>query len=78
MLVEERAVPGAEQPMLGFATLTHAPIDRHLVVTDMLTGEERMWLNLYHARVLEIVGPRLEGAGDEAALDWLKTACAPL
>ncbi len=78
VLVEERAVPGAEQPMLGFATLTHAPIDRHLIVTDMLTGEERMWLNLYHARVLEIVGPQLESAGDEAALDWLKTACAPL
>ncbi|WP_336973674.1 aminopeptidase P family protein [Sphingobium aromaticiconvertens] len=74
VLVEERAVPGAEQPMLGFETLTYAPIDRALVVADLLTGEERMWLNLYHAKVLEIVGPQLNGA----ALDWLKQACAPI
>jgi Xaa-Pro aminopeptidase len=74
VLVEERAVPGAEQPMLGFETLTHAPIDRNLVVEDMLAGEERMWLNLYHAKVLEVVGPQLDGA----ALDWLKQACAAI
>jgi Xaa-Pro aminopeptidase len=74
VLVEERAIPGTEQPMLGFETLTYAPIDRALVVTDLLTGEERMWLNLYHAKVLEIVGPQLDGA----SLDWLKQACAPL
>jgi Xaa-Pro aminopeptidase len=28
----------------------------------------------YHARVLEIIGPRVDGE----ALDWLRRACAPL
>ena len=40
----------------------------------MLTDAEREWLNCYHARVLEVVGPKLEGA----ALAWLEGACAPL
>lgn len=74
VLVEPRDVPGAEREMLGFETLTFAPIDRHAIAVDLLTGEERAWLNAYHAKVVEIVGPQLEGD----ALDWLKAACAPL
>ena len=74
MLVEPRDVPGAEREMLGFETLTLAPIDRNAIAVDLLTGEERTWLNAYHAKVIEIVGPQLEGD----ALDWLKAACAPL
>ncbi|KXU30916.1 X-Pro aminopeptidase [Sphingobium sp. 22B] len=74
VLVEPRDVPGAEREMLGFETLTYAPIDRNAIATELLTDEERAWLDAYHARVLEIVGPQLEGG----ALDWLKAACAPL
>ncbi len=36
--------------MMGFETLTLAPIDLNLVDPDLLTAEEREWLNLYHAR----------------------------
>ncbi|QDC38611.1 aminopeptidase P family protein [Sphingobium fuliginis] len=74
VLVEPRDVPGAEREMLGFETLTYAPIDRNAIATELLTDEERAWLDAYHARVLEIVGPQLEGG----ALEWLKAACAPL
>ena len=74
VLVERREVAGAEQEMMGFETLTFAPLDRHLVEVAMLTDAEREWLNFYHARVLEVVGPKLEGA----ALAWLEGACAPL
>ncbi|OHD05261.1 MAG: X-Pro aminopeptidase [Sphingomonadales bacterium GWF1_63_6] len=74
VLVEERAVPGAEKPMLGFATLTFAPIDRALIATDLLGAEERSWIDAYHAQVLDVVGPQLEGD----ALAWLRGACAPL
>ena len=74
VLVEPRDVPGAEREMLGFETLTFAPIDRNAIAVDLLTGEERAWLDAYHAKVIEIVGPQLEGD----ALDWLKAACAPL
>jgi Xaa-Pro aminopeptidase len=74
VLVEARDVAGAEQPMLGFETLTFAPIDRAVIDIALLSAEERAWLDDYHAKVLEIVGPQLEG---EAAA-WLKAACAPL
>ena len=74
VLVEERTIPGAEKPMLGFETLTYAPIDRHLVEVEALSADERAWLDAYHARVAEVVGPQLDGE----ALAWLKAACAPL
>ncbi len=74
VLVEERAVPGAEKDMLGFETLTFAPIDRALIAMDILSGEEHAWVDAYHAAVLNLVGPQLEGD----ALAWLKAACAPI
>ena len=74
VLVEAREVPGAEREMLGFETLTFAPIDRNAIAVELLTDEERAWLDAYHAKVVEVVGPQLEGE----ALDWLKDACAPL
>jgi Xaa-Pro aminopeptidase len=73
--VIEPAVPaGGERPMLGFETLTLAPIDRRLVAVEMLTDEERTQLDAYHARVLAEIGPK---APPEVAT-WLKDACAPL
>jgi Xaa-Pro aminopeptidase len=46
----------------------------HAIAVELLTGEERSWIDAYHARVLKIVGPQLEGE----ALEWLEAACAPL
>src|SRR3954452_1274943 len=40
LVVEAPRVPGAEKPLNGFETLTLAPIDRRLVVAEMLTAEE--------------------------------------
>jgi Xaa-Pro aminopeptidase len=74
VLVVERAIDGAEKDMLGFETLTFAPIDRALIVTGLLSQEERAWVDSYHAAVLAMVGPQLE----DEALAWLKAACAPL
>jgi Xaa-Pro aminopeptidase len=74
VLVVEKQVEGAEKEMLGFETLTFAPIERRLVVKEMLGPQEIAWLNAYHAEVLAKIGPRLSG-GDRA---WLEVACAPL
>ncbi len=74
VLVEERAIAGAEGAYLGFETLTYAPIDRALVDTELLTREELRWWDAYHARVLEIVGPQLEGE----TLAWVTAQCAGL
>ena len=73
-LVEQREIAGAEGEFLGFEVLTYAPIDRALVDCSLLTRDEVTWWNAYHARVLDICGPQLEGA----ARDWLKAQCAPL
>ena len=74
VLVVEKEVPGAEKEMLGFETLTFAPIDKSLIKAEMLSAAEERWLNAYHAEVLERIGPQLSGAD----LDWLKEQCAPL
>jgi Xaa-Pro aminopeptidase len=71
---EPREIAGAEKKMHGFATLTFAPIDRTLIQVAMLSPEERDWLNAYHSKVLEIVGPQLDGE----AKAWLEAGCAPL
>lgn len=74
LLVEPRQIEDAETDFFGFEVLTLAPIERVLVDTAKLTSDEIAWWNAYHARVLEVVGPQLEGD----ALDWLRAQCTPL
>ena len=74
LLVEKREIPGGERPMLGFETLTFAPLGRELIAVDMLDRDERAWVDAYHARVREIVGPLVEP--DVRA--WLDEATRPL
>ena len=64
----------AEKLLLGFETLTLTPIDRALVVADMLDGAEVAWLDAYHARVLDEITPLV----DEATAEWLAEAAAPI
>jgi Xaa-Pro aminopeptidase len=74
ILVEQREIAGAEGRYFGFETLTFAPIDKALVDTSLLTRDELRWWDDYHAKVLEIVAPQLDGD----ALAWATKACAPL
>ncbi len=67
-------IEGGERPMLGFETLTMAPIDRRLIEVGLLTDAERAWMDAYHAEVLARVGPLMDGE----ARAWLEAACAPL
>jgi Xaa-Pro aminopeptidase len=69
---EASAIPGGEKKMLGFETITMAPIDLELVEPALLTQEERAWLNAYHASVRAAVGPLL--TGDAAASAWISRA----
>ena len=74
VLVVPREIEGAEKEMLGFETLTFAPIDRRLIDAEMLDPEELVWLNCYHAHVLAKIAPTLTGSD----LEWLQKACAPI
>lgn len=64
----------AEREMLDFEVLTLAPIDRRLIVPERLTPFEQDWLDAYHARVRETVGPAL----DDDTREWLDRATAAL
>ncbi len=63
-------IAGGERKMHRFEALTLAPIDRRLVCKDMLSEEELSWLNSYHERVLQEIGPLV----DEATRAWLEQA----
>jgi Xaa-Pro aminopeptidase len=48
-----QAIAGADdRAMLAFETLTLAPLDRRLIMTDTLSQSERAWLDQYQANVL--------------------------
>jgi Xaa-Pro aminopeptidase len=68
--VKEAQIEGADRRYLEFETLTLAPIDLNCVDASLLTEAERAWLNAYHARVREVVGPQV----DEATRAWLVEA----
>ncbi len=75
VVVEPPSTPdGGDREMLGFETITWTPIDRRLILTDMLTVDELAWLNAYHAEVAEKVGPHVA----DATAAWLERVCAPL
>jgi Xaa-Pro aminopeptidase len=74
VLVEKRDIPGMEGEWLGFETLTLVPIDKTLVDRELLSPAEIEWWNKYHARVLDVLAPQLEG--DDLA--WLEKACEAL
>ena len=75
VLVEKREIAGAEGEYLGFETLTWCPIDRALIVTALLTDDERRWIDDYHARTRDMLLPLVE---NEQARHWLEAATRPL
>lgn len=52
---------------LHFETLTLCPIDTRCIDTNLLTEQERQWLNHYHAEVRARLSQRVQGD----ALQWL-------
>jgi Xaa-Pro aminopeptidase len=73
-VTEVLAPDGAEHRLLGFETLTLAPIDLRLVDTRLLNPGERGWLDAYHARVRMLLG----GLVDADTAAWLTDATRPL
>jgi len=74
LVVEAPPVADADKPLNAFETLTLAPIDRRLVEPSLMTAEEIVWLDDYHARVRDTLAPLID---DETRI-WLSSACAPL
>ena len=59
---------------LQLEPLTLCPIDKRPIDVEMLTGEERQYLNDYHQLVYDRLSPFL--MPDEK--EWLRNACSPI
>ena len=75
-LVMVKQAPGeaGKAGFIAFDTLTLAPIDRALVMTELLDSDEIAWFDTYHQRVRVQLSPLVE---DSVAV-WLAGATAPL
>jgi Xaa-Pro aminopeptidase len=77
-LVQAAQFPGAVKKFLHFETLTLAPFDRALIDPSMLSEHALRWLNRYHSRVCDLIGPLLIGPSDQSVLEWLMEATMPI
>ncbi|SLN36097.1 aminopeptidase P family protein [Ruegeria meonggei] len=64
----------ADDGFMTFSNMTWCPIQTDMLVQDLLTQAEREWLNSYHTKLLQRIGPRLS----PSALEWAREACASL
>jgi Xaa-Pro aminopeptidase len=74
LISEPAKISGGDSAMLGFETLTLAPLDQRLIDPTLLTDQELHWLNAYHGNVLRQLSPLVD---DEVA-QWLVRACEPM
>ncbi len=63
-----------ETPMLEFDALTLVPFDRRLIDNSLLSAPERAWIDHYHQRVIDTLGPLV----DDSDRRWLQQATRPL
>ena len=64
----------AEISFLEFETLTFVPIDRHLILKNLLDLHEREWINNYHKQCWK----RAKDHVTAPTKAWLKTMTKPL
>ncbi|XP_062613276.1 xaa-Pro aminopeptidase 1-like isoform X2 [Saccostrea cucullata] len=57
---------------LGFETVTMVPYEPNLIKYDMLSQSQVDWINDYHKKVLELIGPELRVNNPEA-YNWLES-----
>ncbi|MBD3335189.1 MAG: M24 family metallopeptidase, partial [Candidatus Eisenbacteria bacterium] len=74
LVVEDKRLSQKDKTFHRFETLTLCPIDRRLVAAELLTGDEKEWLDAYHAQVLRTLEKKVPK--DDRA--WLRGACAPI
>ena len=74
VVTERETLPGGDRAMMGFETITLAPIDLELVEPSLLTKAEREWLNTYNGRVRATLSPIV----DDETRAWLGHATRAL
>ena len=74
LVVDPRAIKGAEREMLAFQTISLAPIDLRAIDAKLMDSHEIEWLDAYHARVRKTLSPLV----DAATRKWLASATREL
>ena len=67
-------ISGGEREMLGFETLTLAPLHKEMIAAELLSAKDIAYIDDYHAKVWSEISPRVEGD----VKSWLKKTCKPL
>lgn len=60
---------------LGFERLTYVPMERKLMMTDLMSKSEIEWVDRYHDQVWEVLSPLVE---NERLREWLWEKTRPL
>ena len=74
LITELEDIEDGDRQMMHLETLTLAPIDLRLVDQSLLSAEEAAWLDAYHDRVRDEIGPNL----DTDTRQWLESATKAL
>ena len=74
LLLCRKAEKNGYGQFMEFENMTWVPYEREAILPEMLTKAELVWLNEYHQKVYEIVGPMLS----EEERQWLKEATAEI
>lgn len=73
-VVERGHCDDTGKDMLGFETLTMVPFDTSAIIPEMLSTEEKNWINEYHKDVFDTLSPHL----NNAERSFLQRLCTPL
>uniref|UniRef100_A0AC34QG06 Xaa-Pro aminopeptidase n=2 Tax=Panagrolaimus sp. JU765 TaxID=591449 RepID=A0AC34QG06_9BILA len=68
-------LPGANSGFLTFEPLTWVPIQRELIKKDVLDSKHIQWINDYHKKCLEKVGPFLKQHGSSEEFAFFEECC---
>lgn len=60
---------------LGFERLTHVPLDKSMMLPELMSQSEIAWVDSYHADVWDRLSPLME---DGVYKDWLRQRTSPL
>lgn len=65
-----------ENGLLGFENITICPYDKNLIDVQLLSEQDKIFINKYHEKVWDILSPRIQD--DAETLEWLKNATSAL
>ena len=74
MILVDQAFENEFGTFMKFETLTICHFERTLIEREMLSEEEKDWINTYHARVYETLSPHM----DQDVAVWLKEKTRPV